>query len=123
MRAGGGPGRWRGFDYEQWPFTTRRPRWWPENEPFPPPRWGRRRYGPAPFLRFIGCLFVFALLVTTLGGALVGSLVGRLGPVGAVLLAILFFFLISGAVGGAMRRASRPMDRLVDAAQRIESGD
>jgi signal transduction histidine kinase len=124
MRAGGGPGRWKGFNYEQWPFTMRRPPWWPEGEPFPPRRWGRRRgYGPAPFLRFIGCLFFSALLVTALGGALVGSLVGRLGPVGAVLLAILLFFLISGAVGGAMRRASRPMDRLVDAARRIESGD
>jgi len=123
MRAGGGPGRWRGFDYDQWPFSMRRPRWWPENEPFPPPRWGRRRaYGPAPFLRFIGCLFLFALLVSALGGAFVGSVVQRLGPLG-VLLAILFFFLISSVVGGAMRRVSRPLDRLVDAAQRIESGD
>jgi len=61
--------------------------------------------------------------VAALGGAFVGAFVGRLGPVGAVLLALLFFLLISGAVTSGMRRMTRPMSSLIEAAHRIESGD
>ena len=59
------PGReWR-------PTPGRRPPWWPEGEPFPPERWGRRGYGPPPFIRWIGCFVVSAFVVALLaGGAL-----------------------------------------------------
>ena len=127
MRAGGGPGRWRGWDQDQWPFTTRRrprarPAWWPAGEPFPYRRWGRR-YGPPPFVRWIGCFFLAALLVAALAGGFVGAAVGQFGPMAAVLLAILFFGLMGTAVAGGMRRVTRPMTSLIDAARRIESGD
>ena len=126
MRAGGGPGRWRGFDYEQWPFTMRRPEWWPEGEPFPPRRRLRRR-GPAPFLRFIGCFFVTVFLVSLAVGGLFGAFLGRgephpfFFPFGLIPLLIVVLIVI--AVLGGLRRVAAPMDNLIAAARRIESGD
>ena len=126
MRAGGGPGRWRGWDYDQWPFTMRRPAWWPEGEPFPPARLRRRR-GPAPFIRFIGCFVLTIFVVSLLVGGLIGALFGRgephpfFFPFGAI--PILIVILIVVAVAGGLRRVAAPMDNLISAARRIESGD
>ena len=134
MRAGGGPGRWRGWDYSQWPFTMRRPPWWPEGEPFPPRRRGRR--GPAPFLRLFGCFVLVVLAVAFLTGGLLGAVFGGWGPGGPwgpgasvgprpfflfPLLVIIALIVI--ATAGGVRRMTRPMDNLIDAARRIESGD
>src|SRR5438067_12788528 len=67
------PGReWR-------PTPGRRPPWWPEGEPFPPERWGRRGYGPPPFIRWIGCFVVSAFVVALLAGGLAGGVFGRGG--------------------------------------------
>jgi len=129
MRAGGGRGRWRGWDPEAWPATMRRPAWWPEGEPFPPRRWGRRG-GPPPFIRWIGCFILSALFVALVAGGFIGAMFGRDGwqnyghpffpffliPIGIVVL-------IAIAVGGGVRRMTRPMNNLIDAARRIESGD
>jgi signal transduction histidine kinase len=127
MRAGGGRGRWRGWDPDAWPATMRRPSWWPEGEPFPPQRWGRRRYGPAPFIRFIGCFLVATFFVALLAGGLFGALFGREGDghpfFPFFLIPVLVVILIAIAAGGVMRRITRPMDSLISAARQIESGD
>src|SRR5438874_5679290 len=113
------PGReWR-------PTPGRRPPWWPEGEPFPPERWGRRGYGPPPFIRWIGCFVVSAFVVALLAGGLAGAVFGRGGgefhPF--FLFPILLIVLIAVAVSGGVRRMTRPMSNLIDAARRIESGD
>jgi signal transduction histidine kinase len=103
------------------PTPGRRPPWWPEGEPFPPRRWGRR--GPPAFVRRVGCLFVAILGSAVLAGAVVGGLIARLGGWPVALLAIVFalFLLVVGM--GAVRRMTRPMDSLIEAAGRIEAGD
>jgi two-component system sensor histidine kinase BaeS len=124
MRAGGGPGRWRGWDSSQWPATMRRPSWWPENEPFPP----RRRYGrPPSFVRFFGCLILLVLAVAFATGGFAGALFGAgprqfFHPFFLFPLLIVIGLIAVAALGG-VRRISRPMDNLIDAARRIESGD
>ena len=125
MRAGAGPPRWRGWDYDQWPFTMRRPSWWPEGEPFPPPR--RFRRGPRPWLRFVGCFVLAVFGLAFLTGGFLGALFGGPGPgphPPFFLLPILVVIaLIVIATAGGVRRMTRPMDNLIDAARRIESGD
>jgi two-component system, OmpR family, sensor histidine kinase BaeS len=128
MRAGAGPPRWRGWDYEQWPFTMRRPSWWPEGEPFPPRR--RFRRGPRPWLRFVGCFVLAVFGVAFLTGGFLGAIFGRWPGPGSVPFHPFFFLpwlviivLIVIATAGGVRRMTRPMDSLIDAARRIESGD
>ncbi len=104
----------------------RRPPWWPEGEPFPPQRWGRRR-GPAPFIRFVGCFVLLTLFVALLAGGFIGAMFGRgegqhpFFPF--FLFPIVLVALIAIAVGGGVRRMTRPLNNLIDAARRIESGD
>ncbi len=104
------------------PPPGRRPPWWPEGEPFPPQRWGRRG-GPPPFIRFIGCFILVLFGVALLAGGLVGAMFGREGFHPFILFPILLIVLIAIAVSGGIRRMTRPMNNLIDAAQRIESGD
>lgn len=104
------------------PPPRRRPPWWPENEPFPPARrWGRR--GPPAFVRRIGCFVVAVLAITGLGGAVAGGLLARLGPLPVALLGLGFVIVVVSISVGGMRRMTRPMDNLIDAAARIEAGD
>jgi signal transduction histidine kinase len=106
----------------------RRPAWWPEGEPFPPRRWGRR--GPAPFIRFVGCFLLAFFFVALLFGGFIGAVFGREGW-GAgghqwfpfFLIPIIVVVLIAIAAAGGMRRITQPMNNLIDAARRIESGD
>lgn len=127
MRAGGGPSRWRGWDYDQWPFTMRRPPWWPEGEPFPPRRRFPRRSGPAPFLRLIGCMFLTVFVIALLAGGLAGALFGHTGPPSVHPLWFFPLFVLIGLIAlgvmGGVRRISQPMSNLIDAARRIEAGD
>ena len=124
----------------------RRPHWWPENEPWPPPPGARRywayrarRNGPAgpaaaehyAFRRPFGCLLVallvFAIGVLTVGAWSIGALIGfvpahpllRLAGVVAVAL------LVVGAAASwrALRRMTAPIDDLVAASEQIERGD
>src|SRR5690349_16782111 len=105
----------------------RRPSWWPEGEPFPPRRRGRR--GPAPFLRLFGCFVLVVLAVAFLTGGLLGALFGGWGPGPGgphpffLFPLLLIIALIVIATAGGVRRMTRPMDNLIDAARRIESGD
>ena len=105
-------------------MRRRPPPWWPEGEPFPPRRWGRG-YGPPPFVRLFGCFVVVVLGVSLLTGALAGAAfhagVG-LHPFFAFPL-IFVIVLIAIAVFGGVRRVAAPMNDLIDAARRIESGD
>ena len=104
------------------PRPRRRPPWWPEDQGWPPDRgWGRR--GPPPFIRWIGCLFLAALAVAALAGGLVGALVGRLGLLPVITVALLFVLMVAAGVTGGFRRMTRPMDDLIDAAGRVEKGD
>jgi two-component system, OmpR family, sensor histidine kinase BaeS len=103
------------------PPPGRRPPWWPEGEPFPPRRWGRR--GPPGFVRRIGCFFIAILACAVLAGAVVGGLIARLGGWPVALLAMAFVLLLVVAGFGGVRRMTLPMTHLIDAAQRIEAGD
>lgn len=103
------------------PPPGRRPPWWPEGEPFPPQRWGRR--GAPPFIRFIGCFVLALFAVALVAGGLVGAMFGREGFHPFVLFPILLIVLIAVAVSGGIRRMTKPMSNLIDAARRIESGD
>jgi two-component system sensor histidine kinase BaeS len=103
------------------PPPGRRPRWWPEGEPFPPRRWGRR--GPPAFVRRVGCFFVALLGAAVLAGAVAGGLIAQLGGWPVAVLAFLFVLLLVAVGTGAARRMTRPMDSLIDAAGRIEAGD
>ena len=104
------------------PPPRRRPPWWPEGEPFPPARrWGRR--GPPAFVRRIGCFFVAILAVTGLLGAVAGGLLARFGLLPVATLAALFAIALVAIAAGGMRRMTRPLDNIIDAAHRIEGGD
>ena len=108
------------------PPPARRPPWWPEGEPFPPYRRWRGGRGPAPFLRFVGCFFVAALVFALVMGIIAGAVFGRSGgqphPFFAVPIVLLVVIVLAAAFGG-MRRMTRPMGNLIDAARRIEAGD
>ena len=103
------------------PPPRRRPPWWPEGEPFPPARrWGG---GPPAFIRRIGCFFAAVLAAAVLTGVVVGGLVAQLGPWPVALAAFVFLFLVVVVGFGGLRRMTRPMSNLVEAAGRIEAGD
>jgi signal transduction histidine kinase len=64
-----------------------------------------------------------ALVVSLLAGGLIGALFGRGEFHPFFIFPILVVLLIAIAVGGGVRRMTRPMDNLINAAQRIEAGD
>jgi two-component system sensor histidine kinase BaeS len=114
-------------------FRHRRPDWWPENEPWPPPRpsWRSR---PARFFRRIGCLlalvnllvlFIFSIIVVLVANGLgyihLPRSSGWFIPVGI----LLFIFGIGSLVltGRSLQRMSAPLGDLVEAAGRITQGD
>jgi signal transduction histidine kinase len=71
---------------------------------------------------------VTTLFVALLAGGFIGAIFGREGGYGHplfpfFLIPIAVVVLIAIAVGGGMRRMTRPMNNLIDAARRIESGD
>jgi len=117
-------------------FSLRqRPPWWPENEEWPPKRWGHMRGNP--FFRRMGCFFfAFAFL----------AFVGLLGVLRFILapfidfhgpppldrtdyifpFGFLGFILLVFAVGwGArsLRRMFTPLDDLFKASERVANGD
>ncbi|HEV2029010.1 MAG TPA: HAMP domain-containing sensor histidine kinase [Candidatus Dormibacteraeota bacterium] len=104
------------------PPPRRRPPWWPDGEAFPPARrWGRG--GPPAFARRIGCFFVAILAVTGLLGAVAGGLLARFGLLPVATLAALFAIAWVAIAAGGMRRMTRPMESIIEAAHRIEAGD
>lgn len=108
----------------QWgPPPDRRPPWWPEDRPWPPARrWGRR--GPPGFVWRLGCLLLTVLFAAAVGSSLaVGWLAGRFGLLPVATFVAVFFLAFVLVGGRGMRRFTRPMDELIDAAGRIERGD
>jgi two-component system sensor histidine kinase BaeS len=66
---------------------------------------------------------VAVLAFAVLAGAAAGGMIARLGPLPVALVASGFVFLAALAGFAGMRRMTRPMDSLIDAAGRIEAGD
>jgi signal transduction histidine kinase len=63
------------------------------------------------------------LAFAVLGGAAAGGMIARLGPLPVAIVAFGFVFLVAVVGFAGMRRMTRPMDSLIDAAGRIEAGD
>jgi two-component system sensor histidine kinase BaeS len=108
-----------------------RPPWWPENQPWPPPR-GRYRHNP--FFRRLGCFFgIFNLLGFTLFVLLVAFILRTFGPIDfnyllrwALPLSLAALVLIIAIIALALfglRRISAPLDDLHEAAGRVAEGD
>ena len=74
--------------------------------------------------RLVGCLVVGAFMFSLLAGLAAGAMFGRPGgPHPFFFVPILFVVALVIVAAQVFRRATRPMDRLIDAARRIESGD
>lgn len=108
-----------------------RPTWWPEGEPFPPTgpqawRGMRRRFARRVLLfllAFFGLVFAAsALAVALLSGAFgVGQERGVVLP--AVIVGLLLLVAGAAVVARAVRRAMAPVGELMEAADRVASGD
>ncbi len=112
-----------------------RPPWWPENEEWPPKRWGYMRRNP--FFRRMGCVFftfVFLAFMGLLGVLrfLFAPFINFPGqshlnrpdlivPFGFVGFIILIFAVGWGA--RSWRRMSAPLDDLLNASHRVADGD
>src|ERR687892_1761274 len=122
-----GRDHWRG---QRWgPPDGRRPRWWPENEPWPPADdapWRRMRRR---FMWRIGCaalLFIFVVgSLVALVAWLVGNLIegGTLALLATALLPLIAIFLFALIIIRLIRRAGAPVGDLIEAAGRIEAGE
>lgn len=121
----------------------RRPPWWPENEPWPPPMAGGGWGGPpwwgpgwrrGGMRRGFGCLItMLATLIVSVGVLVLWLLAGLFGlaaegplaylarPAALVVLFVGFVALVVGI--RVARGVARPLSELVDAAGRVEAGD
>lgn len=113
-----------------WGGRSARPGWWPADEPWPPrggrgPWMGRR----GPWARGFGCLFGIAFLIGLAGlVGIVASVVAATGPLGTVARLLGLAIIVAGILtiagaGRTFRRVAFSLDELVDAADRVESGD
>src|ERR1044071_2844792 len=110
-----------------------RPPWWPENEEWPPKRWGNMRRNP--FFRRMGFIFfafnffgliifgiVIGTIISTLSrGGFSGNLLSWLLPVAAIF--VIFILGISFLAARNIRRMSNPLDELVEASNKVADGD
>jgi signal transduction histidine kinase len=107
-----------------------RPPWWPENEPWPPPSdvaiWRRRRRG---FVRRIAVAFALFYILSALGaGSLISMLAGRQGLAhpffgGPIAIALIAAACVVGLLAVTVRRVGVPMGQVVEAANRLATGD
>ena len=116
-------------------MRRQRPPWWPQNEEWPPKRWGAMRG--QPFFRRMGCIFLIIAFLAITGFLAVlrfllapfveshggpplsnADFIFPFGVAGFVILLVILFW------GGRMlRRVSRPLDDLLDASNKVAEGD
>src|SRR5438445_855810 len=109
--------------------SHQRPSWWPENEPFPPQRWGgapwarggvmRRMamfFVAAALLSVVGATFLFWTLATALGAP---DVVGNIAR-GVALLVVVYGFLFTAR---SLRRLVAPTGDVIEAVGRVADGD
>src|SRR5215208_2281668 len=134
------PPSWPGRDsrrsaWREHYMRRQRPPWWPENEEWPPKRWGAMRG--QPFFRRMGCIFlIFTFLAITGFLAVLRFLLAPfieihggpplsnadfIFPFGLAGFVILLAALFWG--GRTLRRMSRPLDDLLDASNKVAEGD
>ena len=112
-------------------FRMHRPPWWPENQPWPPPR---RSFRHNPFFRRLGCFFgILNLLGFTLFVLLVALILRTFGPVDINVLlrwalplglgALVLLAAIAALSVRGIRRISAPLDALHEAAEQVAKGD
>lgn len=104
-----------------------RPRWWPENQPWPPPQqhgrkmrrqfFARTAFG---FIMFFACNVFFCTVLFYFAANSLENIHLPAGSItGALILIILAMF-----IGGRMvRRVASPIGNILEAAGRIEEGD
>jgi signal transduction histidine kinase len=104
------------------PWQRRAPPWWPDDEPWPPrhgPPWKRGRHF---FLFRLAALLAAVLALSVYGSVTLfravagGSAPGR--PMWLIAFVLVVFVLVI-----TMRRVGRPLGDVVDAAERVASGD
>src|SRR5918992_5857983 len=113
------------------PGGFRRPPWWPENEPFPPRgpagwRGMRRHFARRLFLMlllFFGLVFAASALAVALlsGGFGVDRDGGLVAP--AAILGLLILVAAFTLAGRTLRRTTRPIGDVMEAAERVAGGD
>ena len=116
------------------PPPRRRPPWWPANEAWPPTgadgraAWGGRPHG---MWRTFGCVIAGFVILALLGASVVilnvlSIVTGRggFGPPSQPFLALAFVVLVIAVIAlvRGFRRLADPLDRLVQAARRVEAG-
>jgi len=112
-------------------YRMHRPPWWPENQPWPPPR---GRFPHNPFFRRLGCFFgvlnllgfalfilLVALILRTFGPVDLNALLRWVIPLG--LAALVLIVVIAAVAVSGLRRISAPLDDLHAAAERVAEGD
>ncbi|MGZ8512634.1 MAG: sensor histidine kinase [Candidatus Limnocylindria bacterium] len=109
-------------------WSSQRPRWWPEGEPWPPHDEEARRRLRRRFARRAGCALAIAVAVAILAVAgLVWLLTSALGPNGlSAVLGVILILVLAGVVGRglrAVRLAIAPLGDLIEASARIEAGE
>jgi signal transduction histidine kinase len=122
------PGGWHGRQWSHgahWGHGSRRPSWWPEDEPWPPPQQSDRKRG---ILRKVGCFFgvIFAFMIAaSILGALFSDERGRHDD-GGPGWAIFWVLLIIGGlflVWRTVRTTAAPIADVMTAAERVADGD
>ena len=102
------------------------PPWWPENQDWPPRHWRPVR---GRFFWRVGALFALMALFA-LGGCaalfgLIGGAFGGSSPLGRAIGIGLFAIVLASLwmSGRALRRATRPIEEVMEAADRVAEGD
>src|SRR5215212_5762952 len=134
------PPSWPGRDsrrsaWREHYMRRQRPPWWPQNEEWPPKRWGAMRG--QPFFRRMGCIFLIIAFLAITGFLAVlrfllapfveshggpplsnADFIFPFGVAGFVILLVILFW-----GGRTLRRVSRPLDDLLDASNKVAEGD
>ena len=107
-----------------------RPHWWPENESWPPERYFHHRPGRRPIHFRIGCLVPLFFLLAGLGCAFLLLLSifqsGLAGGLSRLIVFLVPLFLLAAfliILGGMLQRMVNPLDEVMEAAERVASGD